>query len=282
MNFQDTFIGRPATVATYRSLFKHHIPAESILMSQAHLRWNEQCTTTMLMRWEREAGLARRTRMMLLRILRDFIKFNGGPEINLKSALRHLERSEQQKELLVLNKDQAELLMTTCKKVEPAFYPILLLGLHAGLRRGEIFGLRCGDINLFKGHIRVARSYNGPTKNGKTRFVPMSKELELAMTGARNLLMRPIGEQIFEAMNPNPRLHRVLREAGLPEMRFHDLRHSFATMALESGVSPRVVSDWLGHSSVSTTLNIYWNLSKNDVSLDFLPGNNRDETIRKL
>ena len=102
--------------------------------------------------------------------------------------------------------------------------------------------------------------------------MPMSDELEKTMIAARNLLMRPVDERIFEEMNPNPRLRRLLGLAKLPTIRFHDLRHSFATMALENGVSPRVVADWLGHSSVNTTLSIYWNLTNNDTSLNFLPG----------
>jgi integrase len=91
------------------------------------------------------------------------------------------------------------------------------------------------------------------------------------MVAARNLLMRPTESKIFEQMNPNPRLRRLLRAANLPTLRFHDLRHTFATMALESGVSPRQVASWLGHSSVNTTLSIYWNLTKDEASVDFLP-----------
>ena len=84
--------------------------------------------------------------------------------------------------------------------------------------------------------------------------------------------MKPTDSKIFESQDPNPKLRRLLKAAKLPILRFHDLRHSFATMALESGVSPRQVADWLGHSSTNTTISIYWNLTKNTASLDFLPG----------
>jgi integrase len=104
----------------------------------------------------------------------------------------------------------------------------------------------------------------------------MSDELEKAMIAARNLLMRPVDERVFEHQNPNPRLRRLLSLAKLPLVRFHDLRHSFATMALENGVSPRVVAEWLGHSSVQTTLSIYWNMTDNDTPLTFLPGGNHE------
>jgi integrase len=177
----------------------------------------------------------------------------------------------QDEELKVLNNDQSKHLMGICKKKDPKFYPVMLLSLHAGLRRGEIFGLSCGDVDLLKGRIRVAHSYSGPTKSGKTRFIPMSKDLTNVMVAARDLAFRNSQELIFERFDPNPRLRRILRFAGLPKLRFHDLRHSFATLALEAGKSPKEVQMWLGHSSVATTLSIYWNLIDQTSNVDFLP-----------
>lgn len=274
MQFEDTFIGRPNTVATYRSLFKHHIEPFHLDDFLKRRLWTDCSLKTILEDWQNRK-LSRDTQKILIRLLRDYLTHLGGPKIDSKRVIRTLERSKQQTEVNALNKDQATLLMRIAKKSDPSFYPILLLGLHAGLRRGEVFGLHCGDIDLFKKRIRVARSYNGPTKNGKTRYVPMSDELEHAMIAARNLLMRPVNEKIFEVMNPNPRLRRLLKLANLPLIRFHDLRHSFATMALENEISPRVVADWLGHSSVNTTLSTYWNLTNNKADLNFLPGENK-------
>jgi integrase len=268
MNFEDTFIGRPNTVAAYKSLFKHHIKNQ---LDDRAKDWNDHCTISMLTLWNSK-GLSRKTKQMLLRLLRDYIEFQGGPTINIKPYIRSIQRSEQEKEVIALNKDEAKHLMFTCEQVDPNFYPILLLGLHAGLRRGEVFGLRCSDIDMFKNRIRVAHSYDGPTKSGKTRYVPMSKELERVMVKARNLLLRPSDTKIFESMDPNPRLRNVLKKANLPTIRFHDLRHTFATLALENGVSPRKVADWLGHSSVSTTFETYWNAIRSETKLDFLPG----------
>ena len=57
--------------------------------------------------------------------------------------------------------------------------------------------------------------------------------------------------------NVNRALEAVLRRAGLPQLRFHDLRHSHATLLLKEGVNPRVVQERLGHSTVSLTLQVY-------------------------
>lgn len=265
LNFEDTFIGRPNTVRAYKSLFKTHILPLNITSEEVcHPHWNIQFVLT---RWK-EKGLSVRTRQILLRLLKAYVAHLGGPALEIKRFHSMLSRENQQEELTVLTPAQVVSLLQSCKTVDPEFYPILLLGVHAGLRRGEIFGLRCGDVDMFKGKIRVAHSYNGPTKNGKTRYVPMSKELTDAMTAARNLLMRPPTERVFEIMNPNPRLRYLLKLNKLPALRFHDLRHTFATNLLENKVSPKQVQTWLGHSSVVTTLGIYWNLTKEEVDIN--------------
>jgi len=142
--------------------------------------------------------------------------------------------------------------------------------MHAGLRRGEIFGLQYGDINALKNRITVQRSYAGPTKNGKTRHVPMSERLTKALE-RKDYLTKPPGEAIFSVFDPNYDLKIVTRHLGIRDITVHDLRHTFATLALESGVSPRMVQQWLGHSSLTTTLNIYWSCLPSDSRMEFCP-----------
>jgi len=268
MTFEETFFGRPNTTKCYTSLYRKHIKPH---VEQADvLNWNNEMTLFMLDLWRQEK-LARGTQITLVRLLGRYVAFKKGPTIDTKQFIRNLERSEQTKETKALSRDEAVKLMESAKKLEPKFYPVLLLGLHAGLRRGEIFGLRCEDIDVLKNRIRVAHSYNGPTKNGKTRFVPISKELNRVLVGARNLLLRPPQEVVFELFDPNPVLRRLCTHAGVKQIRFHDLRHSFATLALEDGTSPKQVQIWLGHSSLNTTLTVYWNLIEENANLDFLP-----------
>jgi integrase len=276
MTFAESLTGRPNTIRTYRSLLRNHIEP---YINETNLYLFEDggsALNTLLQVWEHK-GLSKRTRMSLVRLTARYVKFKSGTEVPTAHILRYLARSEQETEVLALSAPDAETLMTTCQRLEPKFYPILLLALHAGLRRGEIFGLRCGDVDMLHGRIRVAHSYDGPTKNGKTRYVPMSDALSRVLTSARNLLLRGSNEKVFEQMDPNPILRRLCAHAKVSTLRFHDLRHSFATMALESGTSPRQVQAWLGHSSVATTLGIYWNLTTEAADLGFLPGGARNE-----
>jgi len=268
MNFEDTFYGRPNTLKTYKSLYHRHI---KFLGPQPDwTQWTDISTRAMLEEWD-EKSLSRNTKITLIRLLGRYVEFMGGPKINTQKFIRGLERSEQQKEVKALNAQQAATLMDTSHRMEPRFYPVLLLALHAGLRRGEIFGLQCGDIDMLHGKIKVSRSYNGPTKNGRSRIIPMSVDLSKALTEARNLLLRNPTEKIFEQFDPNPILRRLCVWAKVPTIRFHDLRHSFASLALTNGVNVKQVSAWLGHSSVSTTLDIYWSLIDEEADLSFLP-----------
>ena len=62
------------------------------------------------------------------------------------------------------------------------------------------------------------------------------------------------------------RMKELLKKAGLPSIRFHDLRHSCATLLYDSGIDMKAIQEWLGHSNISTTMNIYAHLNyKNKV-----------------
>ena len=268
MQFEDTFQGRPNTIKTYKSLYRNHIEPRDY--EPDWIKWNDESTQIMLDTWSRR-GLGRSTKITLLRLLRLYVKFRGGPEIEIKQFIKGLERSEQQREVTTLTLVEASSLMRQAKEAKPRFYPVLLLALHAGLRRGEIFGLRCKDVDVLNNRILVSHSYHGPTKSGRSRVVPMSAELSRVLTEARNLLLRAPDEKVFEQFDPNPVLRGLCRKVGIKEIRFHDLRHTFASLALTKGVNPKQVSTWLGHSSVVTTMGIYWNLTQEEANLDFLP-----------
>lgn len=266
MDFLDTLYGRPNTIQTYTSLFNHHIKPD--VSPDECSSWTDSDTVGALRHWERK-GLSKQTQTALLRLLSKFVQFNGGEKINTTPFVRTISRSEQMSEIEVLSARQASKLMRTCKLQMPDFYLKLLLGLHGGLRRGEVYGLQSNDIDLLRGKLRIERSYNGPTKNGKTRYIPLSDELINHLTEH----VRPgSNDRLFKLEDPNPKLRRLCKLAGLKPITFHGLRHTFATLALEANESPKQVQTWLGHSTLTTTLNIYWGVIKDsEAAMDFLP-----------
>ena len=144
--------------------------------------------------------------------------------------------------------------------------------LATGLRRGELLGLKWEDIDLEKGNLRVKRQIariNGEvveaplkTKNAY-RALPLAEDTiqvlkqQRKKTGSSHWVFpSPTGGPI----SPDSvlhMLHRVLKRAGLPRVRFHDLRHTFATLALQNGVDIKTVSGMLGHFSAGFTLDTY-------------------------
>ena len=143
-----------------------------------------------------------------------------------------------------------------------------------GLRRGEICGLKWQDINFEENKLQVKRSVS--VKKGGGVSIGETK----TETGVRSILMPPsvaevlqnrkqraITEWVFpNFMHPEQpispatayrKLKIILKHAGLPLIRFHDLRHTFATHATHGGVDPKTLGGILGHTNASFTLDTY-------------------------
>jgi len=148
------------------------------------------------------------------------------------------------------------------------------LEITTGLRRGELCGLMWSDFDEKKGTISIRRTLHSKTGGGY--YVSDTK----TATGRRNIKLPPstvqllkerkkksITQWIFanpihpeDPVMPNSGYHRMkklLKRAGLPNLRFHDLRHTFATHALTSGVDAKTLSGILGHTKTSFTLDTY-------------------------
>ena len=155
---------------------------------------------------------------------------------------------------------------------ESGVFELYYVELATGLRRGELLGLKWEDLDLERGDLRVKRQIariNGEvveaplkTKNAY-RTLPLARDTidvldqQKKKVGASPWVFPgPTGDP----MSPDSvlhMLHRVLKRAGLPRVRFHDLRHTFATLALQNGVDVKTVSGMLGHYSAGFTLDTY-------------------------
>ncbi|WP_188859918.1 tyrosine-type recombinase/integrase, partial [Oceanobacillus indicireducens] len=161
-------------------------------------------------------------------------------------------------------------------------YVLYHLALYTGMRKGEILGLKWGDIDFINNKIRVMRSYSrtgfseGKTKNTRrvididesdTEFlIKRKKEIsknKLKMGPDYNdldlIICRPTGDPV-DVRNVNRRFDKFVERSGLPRIRFHDMRHTHATLMLKMGVPVKVVSERLGHGSIELTLNTYTHL----------------------
>ena len=149
---------------------------------------------------------------------------------------------------------------------------LYVLAITTGMRQGELLGLRWRDVDLERGRLQLVRRL-------KTRQSRRAVVLpELAVTALVEHCQRQAAEReqqgsrweeqdlVFPSTVGGPldphnlrerRFYPLLDRAGLPRIRFHDLRHSCATLLLSEGVHPKIVSDLLGHSQIGITLDLY-------------------------
>lgn len=157
---------------------------------------------------------------------------------------------------------------------DPVWSDFFYTELTTGLRRGEICGLKWQDFDEKTGRLQVCRAVSnrkgGGVKVGETKTEKGTRTIQLPPSTAELLKARKkksYSDWIFHdptvpelPMSPSTaydRLKTLLRYAGLPSIRFHDLRHTFATHALISGVDAKTLSGILGHTNASFTLDTY-------------------------
>ena len=176
----------------------------------------------------------------------------------------------EHKEMKTLTADQLSAFFQEAR--DSGVYELYYLDLATGLRRGELLGLKWTDVDLDRGVLKIQRAIS--RQNSKVVEAPLKtknayRTLPLSADAIDILKMQKCkvgnSEWVFPSptggpMPPDSVLHmlqRVLKRAGLPRIRFHDLRHTFATMALQNGVDVKTVSSMLGHYSAGFTLDTY-------------------------
>jgi integrase len=190
-------------------------------------------------------------------------------------------------ELKVWNNEEVKSFLKAAK--DSVYYGVYLTAVYTGMRRGEVLGLRWQDID-FENNIIFVRQALQEVKNlgltfkepksGKSRSISISSNVTMEL---KKLYKEYLEYKLFfgatfndlnlafAQKNGNPlqpsELHRdyrkVIGESDLPYIRFHDLRHTHATLMLQQGVHPKIVSERLGHSTIGITMDIYTHVLPN-------------------
>lgn len=194
--------------------------------------------------------------------------------------LRQRTKGKRERQINPLNSVEVSTLLEAVRTNFAGYHPLFLCATFTGMRLGEIRGLEWGDINFGRDdedtgrYIHVQRSFVrgrfSTPKSGRTRRVDLSTALRAAfiahqMDGytkgrgqSEDLVFYgkeggPVGERTIQKV-----LKKALALAGLRDVRFHDLRHSYATILLyEMGAPIQYVSNQLGHSSIMVTVDVY-------------------------
>lgn len=170
---------------------------------------------------------------------------------------------EPEREFDWLQPHEAGKLLRSAKAMSPKWHAFFFVALRTGMRKGEIQGLHWREVDFDRRRITVRytnwRGRLGSPKSGKTRVVPMTGDLATALKAWRT---RSQGKLVFPGRegglsrchaSPSRALRRALKRAGLRRMRFHDLRHTFASHLVLERCSLREVQLLMGHHSITMT-----------------------------
>ncbi len=188
-------------------------------------------------------------------------------------------------EMHVMTQDQVTAFLDATRD-HPA-HTLYVLAVTTGMRQGELFGLRWADIHLDAGKLMVRRALQRQKEAGVVFIEPKTARSrrtillsQRAISALREHRRRQLEERLRQGpdwhdgdlvfcnatgQSPDPGWQRQVFQAelervGLPVIRFHDLRHTAATLLLAQGVHPKVVSEMLGHATISLTLDTYSHL----------------------
>ena len=163
-------------------------------------------------------------------------------------------------------------LLETAKAEYPTFYPLLQTAIATGLRRGELVALTWNDVDFDRKLIRVNKSYhNGRLEETKTkksvRNVCIPENLVNVLLEWKKVA--PTSKIVFcnklgNYQDPNNMIKRYfkpcLEKAGIKNIRFHDLRHTYASLMIAKGMPIKFIQEQMGHTSIQVTLDKYGHL----------------------
>jgi integrase len=272
---------RPSTFRSYEQMCRLHIiPA----LGKVKLKDLDVPRIRAFLNEKRESGLSQRTVQYLYNIIRQVLNqaYRDGliaqtPTSRMKAP------SAPTYEAVMLTPEQARALLDAF--ADDRLEALVTVALALGLRQGEALGLRWEDVDLDSGSLAVRFQLQrvkgvpqlvGPKTKRSRRTIALPEPVAEALRQHR---VRQVEERlvagsrwrgqewglVFTTTVGTPldgpkvtrRFQDRLARAGLPRMRFHDLRHSAASLLLAQGVHPRVVMELLGHSDIRLTMNTY-------------------------
>jgi integrase len=271
---------RPTTYERYEQIVRIHVrPALGSVklknLTPVHVRG--------LYRKKVEAGLSARTVQYIHVTLHKALKQGVQDGLIPRNATEAVKAPQvRREEMRPLSAEQVKVLLEVASgdRLEALY----VLAIHTGLRQGELLGLKWEDVDLESGTLRVCRTLvtakggpvlTAPKTKGSRRSVKLTQGAVEALRSHLKHQLQEIdragslwrenglmfasesGEPLDRRYLTSCRYKALLKRAELPMIRFHDLRHTCATLLLTKNVNPKIVSEMLGHASIAITLDTY-------------------------
>lgn len=236
-------------------------------------------------RIDKKGGLSPRTVLALHRIIHSALQQAVKWQLIIRNVAEAVEppKAKNYKAKYLTDK-QTEELINKAKGTD--IYIPIMIAIYTGARRGEVLGLNWNNVNLEKGIIKIVDNLcttksgliiKEPKTGSGVRTIAISKTLvdilkrykvkqienkiKLGRLYQENNIVccyedgRPFNPKRFSA-----KFHELLERNSLPIVRFHDLRHSHASLLVKLGIKPKVISERLGHSNIGITMDLYSHL----------------------
>lgn len=277
----------PKTLRSYRMEINNHIiPAMGLISLEklSPLALQEYYSQKLLKgRKDGKGGLSPRTLTYHHRILHEALKHAVQWQLVIRNVADAAVPPRYKKwEMAVLSREEALLLLDRIQ--DHRDYRLIFTAIYTGMRQGELLGLRWADIDLGCRVLRVNQQlqylpgqgyvFRPPKTEKSRRQIPLAaallevlKEHKREQAQFKLMLGQDYGDMdlVFSLENGRPmdtanmsrRFRRIMADFGRPDIRFHDLRHTCATLFMAAGVDAKKVQEILGHESIRTTLDIY-------------------------
>ncbi len=270
---------RPKTSDQYKQIVNQHIIPDlgKIKLKDLNPRHIQALYSKKL-----ESGTSARSVILIHAVLRRAL--NHALRLGMigrNPALAVIRPKSRRKEMKTLSDSQVRTFLSYAEG--DRFEVLFWLAVTTGLRQGELLGLKWSDVDWTNRRLRIQRQVqrlSGGLEFSEPKTAAGRRVIALGVSTIEKLRMHQLlqseerkaaieywkeNDMIFPSskgtpMDPSNLYHnfkRLLIEAGLPDIRFHDLRHTAATLMLQQGIHPKVVQERLGHSDISMTLNTY-------------------------
>ncbi len=276
----------PKTIHSYQmEVYKHIIPGIGAIplekLTPLHLQayYTDQLNFGRL---DGKGGLSPRSVLYQHRIIREALKHAYRWQLVFRNVADAVQPPRlKKKEMYVLSREDVLVFLEGIR--DHRDYALILTAVYTGLRQGELLGLTWKHVDLVKRTLNVRQQlqyvakqgyiFRDPKTNKSKRQVPLTPEVVQVLKEVRKeqAQYKLISEEYFDhdlvfclpngkpldSTNLTKRFKNLAIHHGHPELRFHDLRHTCATLLLAAEVDAKKVQEILGHESITTTLDVY-------------------------